>query len=372
VGKGRVIHYCIEASPDFGVSVEAARKKIEEAFATWDRYQELKLTDRTPETLPSTRIKFEPNCAPNIDIAFFLGVNNSRTIQAAEAYQDPLAFEYRATRAPEKQWSQGYIWVKKSPNWANVDNLFAVLLHEIGHIQGNAHVAGTIMDTNIAHFLCKQDEYLVDNRSWYDQKKSLTEIDQQHELVVSQSGSASFHGIVSQLENDLIVSPLLVTDLPSSVKYGEETFELMTGRKPSGPMYVDWSIRSFSDSFWLTGAGSSKLTLSDSQGTTDLNIQIIPSASLDSGRGESPYPKAFYVLSTDKSHMDQFEEGGGVKILIGQITAQSGTVYPVVIARNSTFPSPVRIVYLDGTGVANELMMTRFTNDLDWRPYFSQ
>jgi hypothetical protein len=357
VGKGAPFSYCIQISPDFGVTADFARARIDRAFATWSDYLARKVAPRwKAEQQPSTNAAFQASCSAATDVTFYLGVSNADVKKGAVAYQDPVAFEYRQSHADGR--SRGFVWVSSRTYWGKLDNLQAILLHETGHLLGNAHVSGTIMDAGIANVLKDSDTCLGADANWCSMRQ--THVDQMHELVVGPSASMS--GIISWASGD--------GQSDIVIRSGEETFKLMTGRDPVGGTFASWS---YSESESTTGFGpaiASKVTLRDRSGSVEFPLTIATRYTVDMGSSMvmDTYPAAFFTIYPPTRYLPSRFPGGVPRQLYGTVTAISGRVFPVIVERNSAAPSPVRIMYVDGAS-AYELMVTRFADDTSWQPY---
>lgn len=136
------VPYCIEVSPDFGVAPDKVNSIVIESLARWETYL-------TQKRLPTSVLSIKP-VETNCDAArlvFLFGEWKSELDQPRTRYLHPLAFAH-------KKGDVGYLWFAaqgvSSPRWNENDSLRTMVLHELGHVYGNAHVPGTIMDADIA------------------------------------------------------------------------------------------------------------------------------------------------------------------------------------------------------------------------------
>ena len=166
----KTVTYCIDEEfkdEHFGASVIDVKNAIENAVKIWNSYLTSRhvLLDRLKaygsHYLPiSTQYHYVQKCDGQQDLKFYLGTKTNRQInEDKKRYQNPVAFAKREIYNSTKAWGRGYVWLASEstvhqasaeewnyPNWKTTRELNAVLLHEIGHIYGNGHISGTIMD----------------------------------------------------------------------------------------------------------------------------------------------------------------------------------------------------------------------------------
>lgn len=134
------VSYCIEVASDFGVDETEVRSLVAESLATWEKYIEDK---KLPRTVLSIRA-VPTDCETTTDLVFLFGISKPELAEARAHYRNPVAFAH-------KSGSQGFVWfASKDIAWKDATRLKPLVLHEIGHIYGNAHVPGTIMQSDIA------------------------------------------------------------------------------------------------------------------------------------------------------------------------------------------------------------------------------
>lgn len=161
VGDNGPVHACLEVAPDFGVDKKTARQTLRRAFDMWHDY--IRSHDVHAEQDKSRRlilaVKIEDECRASTDIKFYFGIENPETQKARAQFINPTAFVQRLSFDRQIPRGKGIVWfarqgsVKASsgfPNWNREGRLLAAVLHEIGHVYGNDHVPGTIMDANIS------------------------------------------------------------------------------------------------------------------------------------------------------------------------------------------------------------------------------
>ena len=176
VGEGKRIRVCTAVSSEFGLPNGANEKEmIRKVFENWHRYvDERKVeSDRVLELRLVFNLEFLSSCDGSEDLTFYFGnvKNNPAVAQKIETakklYNNPTAFAFRQSFDEKSGWGRGFVWVKESdpalssPSlWQNPFRLQAILMHEIGHILGCDHVAGTVMEASLGEFIV-QSSYVV-------------------------------------------------------------------------------------------------------------------------------------------------------------------------------------------------------------------
>jgi len=175
LGEKKIIQVCLEVAPDFGVDKSQARATIQEAFKNWKHYIEghhihflrhfYDLSEAGDLAL-ATQVAISEKCSAQSELRFYLGVENSEVRKARRKFFHPTAFVQRESFGPSIPLGKGFIWIAKAgslrggtdffPNWKREGRLLAILLHEIGHIYGNDHIAGTVMSADISKKLDSQ------------------------------------------------------------------------------------------------------------------------------------------------------------------------------------------------------------------------
>lgn len=160
------IRYCIQVSSDFGLSESALRTEIQKAFQNWSNYIDVKHVNkgRPTEDAIDVNVSYQQKCDGNENLRFYFGVDAPEVLKAREGYDRPLAFSYHEGYDYDQGWTKGaaFVWFANAhtvypqnsfPEWTDTGLLSAVLLHEVGHICGNEHVHGTIMDSEIGEMV---------------------------------------------------------------------------------------------------------------------------------------------------------------------------------------------------------------------------
>jgi len=162
--QARVIHYCVEIAPDFGVSPDEASATIEKAFGIWRDYIDLHQLNADPYRGRHLVLTVEKmaSCSGNQDLRFLLGVETPEIQKARVRYFNPFAIAWKDFYDLQTGWGKGSIWVVSQgrgkpavqvPNWQKPNYLLGQLLHEIGHVLGCEHIPGTIMRESLATIL---------------------------------------------------------------------------------------------------------------------------------------------------------------------------------------------------------------------------
>lgn len=223
----RAIRYCIEVSPDFRVydrkgppSVAELRGLIVEAFRQWDQYfhERAQYRKGSPGLLAMV-----PSCDGSEDLAFYFGVSRPEIEKAKKKYSSPYSLAQRTrfdATVHDEEWSKGFIWFANAgsvklerhgggfPKWSILNRqLYAAILHELGHVYGCAHASGTIMREDLWRILTDGLIGSIYLRDRIDHEKELTrDWSRKYELksVWAQDFESKFDDLVRDLTGSKI------------------------------------------------------------------------------------------------------------------------------------------------------------------------
>jgi hypothetical protein len=281
-GAQRKIRICYEVSPDFSApSSIQLDQELTHALQAWKEYaftKEAVWVDNNQKPGFNPEISFDPiirnapvgGCSDgDTDLTVYFGVENPRVTQVLAVHTRPVAFAMRTDYSVDNGWGKGFVWFAAKPEgraWPDEAALYGEVLHELGHVCGNDHASGTIMDENIAHLLFAD---MRPKLSTEDRIFQLTHIDQDHELVVADGWHYTYSGAIRG--NSV---PTGLTDAQAEGVHKdaeavlEETFARIMGRKASGKVEVQ-----------LDGGGDNgfKLQFSDDLGKATFQVPYRPS-----------------------------------------------------------------------------------------------
>ncbi len=301
--SNRTIQICYEVAPQFGVSTARIETTIKGAFAKWEEYigakgvMKLARSSSAAWGLPS-QIFLNQSCIGNEDLVFKFGILDADVDRAMKGRKSPVALSVRTNYDPVTQWGAGFIWVASSgslgrdpgyfgqgmdgakdyPNWNVQDSFEGLVLHEVGHVLGNEHVAGTIMDANISHHLMGQpptSSYSI----------TLKHIDSFYQLMSWRLCDCKVEGVLGIAQDAF--NPNRTIPAPPPLKHLDTTmqnFLLLTGRA---------SIGKISAQLVFDKETVQSLVVSDSVGTFEFPI----GEKKGLGKTSSSGPSLFRIFS---------------------------------------------------------------------------
>ena len=187
------IRICIEQAADFGMKSDKAKEAIELAFKKWRWYMEehdVHLVSAGHKFILPTLPEFV-GCEQGYDLKIYLGASSAEVEQERKHYNFPAGFASRTSYDTAKGWGHGFIWIAsisalRGHHGSGNDYylLDAIFSHELGHVFGCGHIAGTIMRRDIFTFL--QDylnfQYSDSAENKWEKTLELGSIDQERTL----------------------------------------------------------------------------------------------------------------------------------------------------------------------------------------------
>jgi hypothetical protein len=166
-GDRKTVSVCIRRSTGFPFTREALRDSIRDAFATWAKYLEKKhVMEELALFDPTMQPDFQETCTKDVDLTYYFGDFDDSVRTAQRAFENPFAFAKRTRYDMKEQWGQGYIAFEEKIQWTP-RLLRAFQLHELGHVLGNDHVPGTIMDAGLARMMSESHDFAFDRVGYY-------------------------------------------------------------------------------------------------------------------------------------------------------------------------------------------------------------
>lgn len=176
LGAGKTIHYCLESTEKFRAAgtEKEMRDAIEKTFTIWSKYIKIRQVDtayfpkklHSQLTYPDKLEWTKKACDKDADLTFYFGVDNELTRKARERFDDAMALTYIPKYNADESWQKGFVWIANpneihgvidgktiSLDWYEESDVMNVLLHEWGHIFGNGHLQGTVMDSSLKEIL---------------------------------------------------------------------------------------------------------------------------------------------------------------------------------------------------------------------------
>jgi hypothetical protein len=359
-GTNRTIRACFDLASDFGVDAATAKREIEGAFATWQRYIDRKFKFADLSLGIVTSVAADAHCRGDEDLKFYLGTDTQETRLARFKYVNPTAFAFRTDYDRAMGWGKGWIWIappasvfpkENFPDWQLTDHgipgmekapyqLRAMLIHEIGHVLGNAHVPGTIMSERISEYL----------RAGYDW--DATRIDQARELAVCWQCGYEWNGSLS-IDGQTVSSHDGAIDPARVHEVERRNFEILTGHLPTGPMGVTAKVTAPD---YFNGA---TLELTDFPDPNVYRFPIEfgsdPLSAINDTRVEDSEPIFKRLFPTAGNELGAYlvaKVQGDIRY--GTITTAAGEKLTLIMERNLPVPEPLVIAPVGSAGgIAN-------------------
>lgn len=328
LGSDKTIKVCTESSTEFYLKKEEIDQAIVDGFDIWAKYfvdkkLPIQFSYNTKKETPTFLYQILAACDGTEDLKIYLGINTDEVEKAKLEFVNPLAFSHRSTYDMVTGWGKGFIWFASTWNgeqWKSRKKFTALLVHELGHVFGCDHVAGTIMSEKIVDKIgsIAYDPWPKDN---------LAKIDQQRELVLSSYAQFEYEGNLSpggEHEEKI-----------------QERYKLLTGRDLVGSAY-DLKAKIKEEYSWI------EVTITDGKGD---EVVKFPYNIL--GPSFPSQTKVFRVVrelnagNGKKMIYKKDVNGGSGHVSLNSITLKNGKTYPVMVERNS-FQGAVYVTYQDG------------------------
>lgn len=134
---------------------EDVEKSIEWAFEQWSTYMD---TKQLVNHKVARRVEKVTKCDGKVDLRVHLGTTDEVVEKLKKGYMNPIAFSEKTTYDEFKGRGKGVLWVTAPRkfgytklDWTDLTKFRAILLHEVGHVFGNSHISGTIMDDHLGY-----------------------------------------------------------------------------------------------------------------------------------------------------------------------------------------------------------------------------
>ncbi|MBS1986290.1 MAG: hypothetical protein JST16_19175 [Bdellovibrionales bacterium] len=185
-GPAPTVKVCIRRDPLFPISAGVAQNIFSDSVRIWKKYVAEHFIERQ---LPN--FSFLTDCNGTEQLTIYLGSTTPQTAAAKRKYINPEAFAELLNLDPSGDKSRGFLWFAPSTadNAWNTERLGALMLHELGHVFGCAHVDGTIMAEDIESFVFAPPAEPSDPTPHL-----FNRIDWSHELVHAKRGARTWMG----------------------------------------------------------------------------------------------------------------------------------------------------------------------------------
>lgn len=170
LGKG-LINTCVISSKDYFLPKGVLMDHVGRALARWRTYVDAKQVIKSwPKDKPFLNFDFKisATCKGNEDVKFYFGTGDAAVQEIQKKFTNPSALSHLESYDQKTGRGKGFIWINH-PTQAASDffkhlspdgdgregEIRALLMHEIGHMLGCSHVAGTIMREDLPQFMAQ-------------------------------------------------------------------------------------------------------------------------------------------------------------------------------------------------------------------------
>ncbi len=168
----RQIQVCKQVNKYFSLSETEVVSFVQDAILVWKNYFDHKGINKKRIDKVNLNFNLKPTCEGGEDLVLYFGTGpinqNLLDLRAFQSLSNPVAYVNKTYMSEDLKWSKGYIRFVEDfsyglddgyfPNWSDKDQFYQILLHEIGHVLGFAHIPGTIMTGSIVR------ETIVENK----------------------------------------------------------------------------------------------------------------------------------------------------------------------------------------------------------------
>jgi hypothetical protein len=336
LGADRAIKTCIDVDSNYGVSEQELKQMIPEAFAIWQKYVsargiEHRFMDRSRdgqliyELLPARQrfafdISLRPSCDDSEDLKVFFGVADEAVKAVKATYKNPMGMAVRTELGDTNGFGRGLIWIDKmldpkdnaEGQEASRLKIFATLLHEIGHVLGNGHVKGTIMESDLENHL---------------------DIARDFQELKIKSHSIDF---TNQLESCIeCFSVYKGSRLDGGITIDISAFELLFKRLPAGRVINLLQVDS---------NGNLQISLSDPKGLHSFKLPALSTHAVDGTAVKTFYKKITKVDKEIGWNMS-YRAGGQKAFMFSEIkNADDTKTYPLAIYLNESAAIEIKLI----------------------------
>ncbi len=311
----RKIRTCVLISDDFGVErqgSDGAQATLQLAFKKWGDYLLEKRIQKFPVNnindgyFFNTELEMLDTCGAGEqteDLRVYLGFKDEQVLAAKSKFTKPYGFvSLSSNSSSHHKWQQGFIYIATpseiapAPAWSKGgDHLLGILLHEVGHILGNGHLDGTIMESNLGEWLGYAQSF-----------RQFSHIDGARELRICVACAAKYEGLIAD----------------QSAYSAEHGFEALVGKKPAQLSQAVFFKKEKENPDGSHGEDynlpEGELVYSDLSGDTSFTLKsesVIASNAID-----------VPIFGGWRSYGETF---------IGTLSSKEGRIFPVVINLNS-------------------------------------